>query len=162
MANIPMGVKPINRRELLSYLWLGTVILWLLSLGGAAVWYALPEDINPPPPIDIGSLADFPPSSMPYQLLLAEKVPAWVVHTENTLYIFNRYAPYNSPYALRNSCLYAWNSETVRFEDPCSGDKWTLTGDMILEASSAKWSRTRLDVFSYEIVNGRILVSPTP
>ncbi|MBK8430726.1 MAG: hypothetical protein IPL28_05325 [Chloroflexi bacterium] len=71
-------IQPINRQEMLAYLWVGTIVLWLAGMVGAAVWYALPRVPDPSRPIEVGLLADFPPSDTPYHLILAEGHSAWL------------------------------------------------------------------------------------
>jgi hypothetical protein len=155
---------PVNRREGLYYVLLATMGVWLVVLGGAAVWYALPYGFNERVrPIEIGTLADFPPSETPRQILLKEGLPVWVVRTEEALYIFDAHAPYydRHPHSISNRCYYAWNEATGRFEDPCSGEKWALTGERIKEDYIHEWSsQTRLDELVHEVTaDGRILVS---
>ncbi|MBK8430544.1 MAG: hypothetical protein IPL28_04330 [Chloroflexi bacterium] len=152
-------IQPINRQEMLAYLWVGTVVLWLAGMVSAAVWYALPRVPDPSRPIEVGLLADFPPSDTPYHLILAEGHSAWLVHTADALYIFDQRAPYRDPSRLMFRCIYPWNSATGRFEDPCTGDKWSLTGEVLEQHSPPHWNLGKLEPLTYEVTaDGRLLV----
>lgn len=153
---------PLNKREGLFYVLFATVGIWLVVVGGAAVWYAIPYGLDEHQhPIEIGTLADFPPSDTPRLILLKEGLPVWVVRTDEILYIFDAHAPYYDNNPDFNRCLYPWNGATGRFEDPCSGEKWALTGERIKEEYIHEWSsQTQLDQLLYEVTeDGRILVS---
>jgi hypothetical protein len=53
----------------------------------------------------------------------------WVVHTEDRWIIFDGRTPMGPDTTFTSHCLYQWQPVTHRFEDPCSGYKFSLTGE---------------------------------
>lgn len=107
----------LNRRELCLYL----LLIALFTLIGTLIWigfrYALPQ----PKLVVVGNLADFPPSNEPYRYV-NDKVDVYIVNTENKLFAFVPKTPNVW------QCKVRWVSANQRFEEPCLGAKFALTG----------------------------------
>ena len=107
-----------NLRELIAYLYL----LSLLVFGGGMMVmlgvFSLPRQEV----VYLGELTDFPASETPY---LVENVNGWLAHSDDRLQVFTWLT------TDRMACYYTWSDVTRRFEDPCSGSKYTLDGRYI-------------------------------
>lgn len=136
----PRGV---TRRELTSALLAAALLVALAALVGGLLWYAVPG----PPLVTLGSTADFPPRDAPYYLP-REDVAVYVVNTGDDLLVLDAISP-------RTQCYLKWVPRKSRFEDPCCGGKFTLTGDYIEGAAI----RT-MDRYDYRVADGDLLVSP--
>ena len=135
--------QSLNRQELLTYIFLAAMGLFVLVTAGLLFWTISPM-ANVSPQVLLGQTADFPIATEPYlvRLELSErKIEAyaeqdarffpsiWLAHTEDGWFAFNRYTP---PIGLNSkSCIYAWTPTNGRFEDPCYGSKFTLDGRLI-------------------------------
>lgn len=107
----------------------------------------------PPPRLE---LADYPPSPAPYRI---EDGDFWLVHTpDGQLMAFIPIAPTYAPHVTIDECRYSWTPANQRFEDPCSGDKWELNGQLNVAASSELWSNRDLDQYGLTVTDGSIFV----
>lgn len=147
-----------NRQEFLYYLLAATVLLFGLGAAGLSLWYAIP--VLPSTKVEVGTLADFESPERPYLVTGHEADHRfWVVNTGEEVFAFLARTPnmYWSD-AYGEACLFAWNEATNRFEDPCSGDKFGLTGELV-EASGRGPLRTQLDRYGVEVTaDGRVIV----
>lgn len=126
-----IAVPTVNRRELLYYLLFATVVLSVIFLGGLALWYLRP--VTPSSRVLLGRVEDFPVSSTPYKQIVEADgriIPLWVVHTPEQLTVFSGLVPTPAEWRF-STCPYAWNQDTQRFEDPCTGAKFALTGEIL-------------------------------
>jgi hypothetical protein len=137
-------VQSVNRQEVLTYLLLAAIGIFILLVAGLLFWTVSPL-ATVSPEVLIGKTADFPPAVEPYliRLELNEKeieahteinanfLPSiWLVHTETGWLALNRYTP-SFGFSKTRTCLYAWVAANGRFEDPCYGSKFTLDGLLI-------------------------------
>lgn len=147
----------INRRESLYYLLAATVLLFVLTAAGLAIWYTLP--IVQPTKVVVGNVADFDSAERPY--LITDHMPEhrfWVVNTGAGVFAFLGKTPNWYWAETYGACSFAWNEATDRFEDPCSGDKFALTGELI-DASARGPIRTHLDQYAVSVTaEGQITV----
>lgn len=124
----------ITRRELLNYAWLASIGLFAVETVGLSLWFAFPNfragefgsqfDIGPAP--DVLPETNAPP--IPYT-----DGKYWLANVDTEA---ANGEPRKGVLALYNvcthlGCLYAWVDVTYRFECPCHGSKFELTGDYI-------------------------------
>ncbi|MEM7333605.1 MAG: hypothetical protein AAF490_16060 [Chloroflexota bacterium] len=100
-------------------------------------------------------LDQYPPSTTPYRIGIEEGVTFWLINDEGTLHIFNSWSPMAGG---KEPCTYSWIPANNRFEDPCSGDKWSLTGQLSLEHSYEFWSNRDLDQHPFDVRKDEITI----
>lgn len=130
------AAPPLNRRELWMSVFLASMLMAAAGLMAVLSMYTSPGE----PLIDIGSLADFPPSTQPYRVDVGQ-FRVYVVNTSQQLVVLDALAPYNT-YRIP----IRWIPFNQRFENPVGGSKFTLTGDYI--EGPALRSKDR---YSYEV-----------
>jgi len=114
----------LNRREVLNYFLLSSLILLTITLTGLLAIYATPR----PDYLTLGPVSDYPPADRPYLIQVEQhEPPLWLVNMGSELRVFHP----ATPERMRMPCQYTWATITNRFEDPCSGSKFSLTGDRI-------------------------------
>lgn len=149
-----IAVPTVNRRELLYYLLFATVGVWLVVLVGLALWYMWLPAVSSR--VLLGRVDDFPVSLTPYRqnVQVDERtIPLWVVHTPEQLTVFSALLPTPADWRF-STCIFAWNQDTQRFEDPCTGAKFALTGE-ILDDLGVKNLRA-LDFYPVDLVNNEL------
>ncbi|MFN8487640.1 MAG: hypothetical protein U0350_08625 [Caldilineaceae bacterium] len=104
-------------RELCIYL----LLISLFTLIGTLMWIILRYALPQPKLVLVGNLADFPPSNEPYHYV-NEKVDVYIVNTENKLLALIPQTPNLW------QCNIRWVNANNRFEEPCLGAKFALTG----------------------------------
>ena len=119
--------KPLNQREFSYYLLFAVLILFLLTGILLSLLYALPRYDEGPVHVPVGTIADFPSIERPYPVT-AEGVSLFIVQTETGWLALDRQTPYEMSVG---RCEYAWEASNGRFVDPCSGSKFSLTGQLI-------------------------------
>jgi cytochrome b6-f complex iron-sulfur subunit len=154
----------VNRREMSFYILGGAMLLLTLVVGSLLLWMVNPKS-GQSPVVLIGNTNDFPVSALPYRIQLEAKAvyqasqtgvyeqlidEIWLVHTESGWFAFDRHTPY--AFSTRR-CVYAWTEANGRFEDPCSGSKFTLDGRLIQPPA-----QRNLDSYPIAIKNGEIWV----
>jgi len=97
------------------------LLIALFTFIGALVWIGLRYALPPPKLELVGNLADFPPSNEPYHYT-NEKVDIYIVNTENKVLALIPKTP------SLWQCNVRWVSANKRFEEPCLGAKFALTG----------------------------------
>lgn len=115
----------VTRRELLTYAWGASLALLTLEGGVASYAFLLPRfragefggafSLGP---------ADVLPAEGTVPPLANTAGKFWLVHTEDgvrALYMVCTHL----------GCLYKWSESNTRFECPCHGSKFTLSGDYI-------------------------------
>lgn len=124
----------IARREFLNYGWLASIALFSLETVGLSLWFAFPN-------FKVGEFGgQFPVGAATEVLPEVNAAPKaytvgkfWLVNLDTT----NRHGePRKGIMALYKvcthlGCLYQWVTITNRFECPCHGSKFELTGDYI-------------------------------
>lgn len=133
---------PLTRRELLNYVWLGSMGVFLAQLGGASVLFGLPRfkagefggvfnvgDVDSLPPTDAAPLA-------------YNDGKFWLVNTpEGVLAIYR--------VCTHLGCLYAWQASENKFICPCHGSQFQRGGKFILGPAPRS-----LDAFNVKILDG--------
>lgn len=115
---------PMTRREMLAYAQVAALVLLIV---GVAVML-LQVFFLQPQWIDLGSTGDVKPDqpvSHTSTLRDGSTLRVWVVYTRNRWFVFDGHTPVGT------DCLYQWEPVTGRFEDPCSGAKFSLTGKFV-------------------------------
>lgn len=147
----PLSKRPsLNGRELTYYLLFAAFALFGATVTAAALWYLSSPN---PGPIELGPITDFPPADHPY-LFRQDELSVWIVHTEEGIKVFDKRTPY--AYQPGRPCIYAWGEANGRFEDPCSGSKFTLDGRLFDPPAERN-----LDQYPVIIKNDHLLIDPT-
>lgn len=115
--------KDVSRREFLNLAWLGSMALLTVQTLGVSVLFLFPRFKEG----EFGGIFNLRGSA---STLLPEKGGAPVPFTDGKFWLTNTdkgvYALYKVCTHL--GCLYAWADITQRFECPCHGSKFALTG----------------------------------
>ncbi len=120
-----------TQREMLAY---AQVVALVLLIVGVAVML-LQVFFLQPEWIDLGSTGDVKPDqpvSRTFTLRDASTLHVWMVYAQDRWFVFDGYTPVaNGDTPVRTECLYQWQPVTGRFEDPCSGMKFSLVGEFV-------------------------------
>jgi cytochrome b6-f complex iron-sulfur subunit len=113
-----------NRREFLYYIWGASIVLLLGQAGAALIWFALPRFKEG----TFGGVFDFPPTKLPQPGRAPASEPAGRLHVSHR--------EDDSVVALYGvcthlGCLPKWVEANHRFECPCHGSKFELSGKYI-------------------------------
>jgi cytochrome b6-f complex iron-sulfur subunit len=149
-APVPEPIDPnITRRELLNYAWLASVALFTVETVGVSLWFAFPNFLEG----QFGGIFRFEQAGDILPEVNASPVPYnegkfWLVNVDREV----DGEPGKGVMALFKicthlGCLYDWVDVTSRFECPCHGSKFELTGDYI-----AGPARRSLDRFVLQAV----------
>ncbi len=118
--------KDVSRREFLNLAWLGSMALLTVQTLGISVLFLFPRFREG----EFGGIFNLQGTA---SALLPEKNEAPVPFTNGKFWLTNTdkgvYAVYQVCTHL--GCLYAWADVTQRFECPCHGSKFELTGKYI-------------------------------
>ncbi|NIU59013.1 MAG: hypothetical protein GWN67_22295 [Phycisphaerae bacterium] len=144
--------KPLNQREFSFYMFFAVLILFLIFIAALSIFYLLPRPNVTLTHIPIGETTDFPATDRPY-LVRAEETSLFIVRTETGWLAFNHRTPYEMSVG---RCLFVWTEANGRFEDPCSGSKFSLTGQLI-ERPAAQ----NLDQYPITEISGELFVDLT-
>lgn len=131
----PDAVDPnITRRELLNYAWLASIGLFAAQTVGLSLWFAFPNFLQ-------GQFGgEFPIGSASSVLPEVNAPP--IPFTDGKFWLINldTEGPAGEPrtgvlaifkVCTHLGCLYEWVDVTFRFECPCHGSKFALTGDYL-------------------------------
>ncbi len=158
-APAPVADSRITRREFLNYAWLASIALFAVETVGIGLWFAFPNfkagqfggEFN------IGTAGDVLPE------VNSEPIP----YTDGKFWLVNLDTEVNGEprkgvlaiykVCTHLGCLYEWVPMTHRFECPCHGSKFQLTGDYI-----AGPARRSLDRFVIKAVAPDGTVKETP
>lgn len=121
-ASGPVNVgTALTRRELLNYVWLGSLGVFLAELGGASILFGLPRfragefgGIFPVGDASVVPATDDPPVAY-------NDGKFWLVNTEQGVLAIYRVCTHLG-------CLYAWQDSQNRFICPCHGSQFQKTG----------------------------------
>ncbi|MBI1880301.1 MAG: ubiquinol-cytochrome c reductase iron-sulfur subunit [Chloroflexi bacterium] len=124
----------ITRREFLNYAWLASIALFSAETVGLSLWFAFPNFKSGQfgGQFTIGAAVEVLPEVNAAPKAYTEG-KFWLVNLDTT----NRHGePRKGILALYKvcthlGCLYDWATITNRFECPCHGSKFELTGDYI-------------------------------
>jgi len=119
--------KPVNRQEFSFYLLLAVLLLFLILVAALSLLYALPRPNITLTQVSIGETTGFSSMERPY-LVMVEETPLFIVRTETGWLALERHTPYEMSVG---RCLFVWAEANGRFEDPCSGSKFSLTGQLL-------------------------------
>ncbi|MGH2541976.1 MAG: ubiquinol-cytochrome c reductase iron-sulfur subunit [Ardenticatenaceae bacterium] len=115
---------PLTRRELLNYVWLGSLGVFAAQLGGATVLFALPRfkagEFGGV--FTVGATDSLPPTDAPP--LAYNDGKFWLVNTEEGVLALYRVCTHLG-------CLYAWQDSQTRFICPCHGSQFQRGGNFI-------------------------------
>jgi hypothetical protein len=116
----------VTRREFAYYFFSASLLLFLLLMSGGVLWMLTPpSEIFDLGPID--ELRADGPMARYLERRDGTTLPLWVVRAEDKWLVFNRRVQVGRYW----HCQYIWVPVNNRFEDPCSGFKWTLTGVLL-------------------------------
>jgi cytochrome b6-f complex iron-sulfur subunit len=161
----PVEEKPdpnLTRREFLNYAWLASIALFSLETVGLSLWFAFPN-------FKAGQFGgQFPIGEAKGALPEVNSGPK--AYTDGKFWLVNLDAespggePRKGVMAIYKvcthlGCLYEWVPMTNRFECPCHGSKFALTGDYL-----AGPARRSLDRFVIQAVgpDGAVLAETNP
>jgi len=114
---------PMSRREFLHYIWASSLLLVLGGSGGAILWFAFPRFREG----EFGgtfrlSIAVLP--ALDSDPLENPDGRFWLVNTSSGVFAIYKVCTHLG-------CLYKWVPLNNRFECPCHGSKYQLTGQYI-------------------------------
>ena len=148
-ATVPQNMG--NRRELAFSLLFSALLLVGIAVTAMLLWYSTPQ----PEYRVIGTLDEFSPSSEPYWVVNGD-FQLWVVNTGDKFLVFDAHS--TRPGCFR---LTYWKPDGItnegrgRFEEPCHGAKYALTGASLEGLGPPARS---LDSYEYDIRNGQFWV----
>lgn len=133
---------PLTRRELLNYVWLGSMGVFLAQLGGASILFALPRfkagEFGGV--FDVGDVESLPATDA--APLAYNDGKFWLVNTpEGVLAIYR--------VCTHLGCLYAWQASENKFICPCHGSQFLRGGKFILGPAPRS-----LDAFNVKVLDG--------
>jgi len=146
---------PFTLREVSGYVF----ILLFLALGGSFV-YMFARMIEPHPDLqNLGEVAAFDrerPTVLHLTAADGSGVTVWVTYVNGEWRAYNGFTPDANPF----HCMFGWQPVTSRFEDPCSGFKYTRAGEYIPEYHFLEYPYAQdLNGYTVQIENGQILVN---
>jgi len=150
------GATPMTRREFLYYVWGASMALFMAEFGGALVWFVLPRfkegefggifslDLGQIPPADSGpsefAAGRFWLVNLGPQAVQDPRQPADYPVQPGVKALYK--------VCVHLGCLYKWVPTNDRYECPCHGSKYLLTGARIDGPA-----RRNLDVFIVQAVD---------
>ena len=158
---------PLSRREFLYYLWGASMAVFMAGAGGASIWFMLPRFREG----EFGGVFTVPIDQIPQTGAEPGDFAAgrfWLVNIgEQSIEDPRRPEDYPAEpgvlalykVCVHLGCLYGWVSTNDRFECPCHGSKYLLTG----ERTGGPANRN-LDAFIIEVVDaeGNVLSRTEP
>ena len=157
MATHP-SVKPISRRELATWGFRAALPLTLIVLLGVAGWRLYPAIQN----YDLGSIDKLSAGYPIHSHVITQNgqtVPVWVVHTTERWFVFAGRMKISEDW----NCEYKWVPINNRFEDPCSGFKWALTGELLTyfsnPATDVLSGLRDLDQYAASLKSGHLMIN---
>lgn len=141
-AAAELAVKPLTRRELLNYVWLGSMGVFLAELAGVSYLFAMPRfragEFGGK--FTLGEAATLPETT-------AEPKPYnegkfWLVRTEEGVLALYKVCTHLG-------CLFNWQDSQTRFICPCHGSQFQRNGQFIQGPAPRS-----LDRFVVEVLDG--------
>lgn len=130
---------PITRRELLNYVWLGTMGVFAAQLGGATILFSLPRfkagEFGGL--FTVGAVDNLPATDA--APLAYNEGKFWLVNTEEGVLAIYRVCTHLG-------CLYAWQESQNKFICPCHGSQFQRGGKFIQGPAPRS-----LDAFNVEV-----------
>lgn len=131
------GIGPMNRREFMNYAWLSSIALLSAQTVAASLWFAFPnfKEGEFGGKFPIGPAMDVVPEKNAAPKAYTDG-KFWLVNVEEYVDKWHPTDPKNGILAVYKvcthlGCLYEWIEMTGRYECPCHGSKFSLTGDYI-------------------------------
>ncbi len=139
-------IPGINRREFLFYMWGASMALFTASSVGVIIWYMLPKFKEG----EFGGV--FPDNPVP--TLNAEPInnptgKYWLAYSDEGIVALYKVCTHLG-------CLYAWVGNNNRFECPCHGSKFELSGRYIEGPAPRSLDRFEMTI---KLSNGSELVT---
>ncbi len=161
-AAVASTLPSMTRREFLYYIWAASLALFMAEAGGAILWFAYPRfkagefgglfeiDVSEAPPPDSGPKAY--DAGRFWLVNLGDKNVADPRQPEDYPQTKGVKALYKI--CVHLGCIYKWVPTNDRFECPCHGSKYLLTGTRVDGPA-----RRNLDVFIVQAldVSGKVI-----
>lgn len=141
------GPRPMNRREVMFYIWGASMALVLAGSAGAILWFAYPRFREG----EFGGTFTVQPGTLPPVGSAPQENAQgrfWLVNTNEGLVALYKVCTHLG-------CLYKWVPNNDRFECPCHGSKFTKDGGWIEGPAPRNLDRF---VVSALDANGNVLV----
>jgi cytochrome b6-f complex iron-sulfur subunit len=163
----PATVAPMTRREFLYYIWASSLALFMAEMGGVTLWFALPRfklgefggffelDVTDVPAADSGPKpydgGRFWLVNLGDKSLSDERQPKDYPQTKGVKALYK--------ICVHLGCIYKWVPTNNRFECPCHGSKYLLTGSRVDGPA-----RRNLDVFIVQALDasGQVIAETKP
>ena len=135
-----------SRREFLYFLWAAAGIVLVIGVAAASYWYFGPHSR----PVLIANVADLATANPLFRAAETDLV-VYVVQVEGQVKAWDAVSPLSG-------CRFVWVPINRRFEDPCSGAKWCIDGEI---ADRRFKGATSLRGYDIDVkFNGQILLHP--
>ncbi len=136
--------KPVSRRKLLTYAWIGTAAIVIGELMGGTFAFLWPRRKGPKVETVFiaGKTSDFKVG----ELIPFRKERAFVLRTEGGFLAISAICPHLH-------CIVNWNEVFKKFECPCHGAKFNQNGE-VLEGPPPR----PLDLYKLQIVAGNLVI----
>lgn len=124
MADEQTEVKPLTRRELLNYVWLGSLGVFLAEFTGVGVIFAFPRfrEGEFGGTFTLGPASEMPPTEAAPQANNEGKF--WLVQTDEGILALYKVCTHLG-------CLFNWQESDNKFICPCHGSQFERDGDYI-------------------------------
>lgn len=124
MAEDQNGVKPITRRELLNYVWLGSLGVFLAEFTGVGILFAFPRfrEGEFGGTFSLGAASEMPDTEAAPQANNEGKF--WLVRTDEGILALYKVCTHLG-------CLFNWQESETKFICPCHGSQFERDGDYI-------------------------------
>jgi cytochrome b6-f complex iron-sulfur subunit len=141
------AVKPLTRRELLNYVWIGSIGVFLAELGGVGYLFAMPRfragEFGGK--FILGSASSLPDTTAPPQAYNEGKF--WFVRTEEGVLALYKVCTHLG-------CIFAWQDSQSRFICPCHGSQFQRDGAFIQGPAPRSLDRFVVEVLD---ANGQVV-----
>lgn len=144
VVNQPPSPVYLNRREFLAYMLIGFALLSAGLLVTIVVHFSIPPANTFQH--NVGNISNYLPSQSPYPIHINQD-RLWLVNTGANITVFSGKTPHQTNHPIE------WVPVTQRFEDPLTGSKFTLNGQMIKGPVIRN-----MDKYEVSLKNGRIVV----
>lgn len=123
----PNSPGPLTRREALGYAQVGAILVLLIAFGITLIQLL----VGPSKWVDLGSIETLLDDIAAHQGPVHREIPSnnltvWVYYEKGQWLVFDGHVPFGD-----RGCQYQWQPVTGRFEDPCSGARFSRTGEYL-------------------------------
>ncbi len=139
-----MNKKPISRRKLIAYAWIGAAAIVIAELIGGTLAFLWPRRKGPKVETVFiaGKVTDFKVG----EIIPFRKERTFILRTEEGFLAI-------SSICTHLNCIVNWNEMLKKFECPCHGAKFNRNGE-VLEGPPPR----PLDLYKLQIVAGNVVV----